>query len=100
MEETNLRMGFIGIVIEDRIKTNVETVNRILSEYGDMIQGRIGIPNQQTHAAVIGLIIQGTTDRVGALTGKLGSICGVQVKSALTNEKKQKRKAAHEDIVS
>lgn len=88
MEEQQIRMGFVGIVVENRTQTNMEAVNRILSEYGDMIQGRIGIPDQQTCAAVIGLIIQGNTDRVGALTGKLGSIAGVQVKSAMTNKKK------------
>ena len=38
-------------------------------------------------AAVIGLIVEGTNARVGALTGKLGNISGITVKSALTAKK-------------
>ena len=91
MDENNSRMGFIGIVIENRTQANIEAVNRILSEFGDMMLGRIGVPDRQTQSAVIGLIIQGSTDRVGALTGKLGSLGGVQVKSALTSDKKKRK---------
>ena len=52
-----------------------------------MIRGRIGVPNQADNSAVIGLIVEGTNARVGALTGKLGNISGITVKSALTAKK-------------
>lgn len=85
------RLGFVGIVIEDRTVT--KTVNEILSAYGFMIRGRIGVPDVQTGEAVIGLIVKGTNDQLGAMTGRLGNLKGVQVKSALTTSKHaEKRK--------
>ncbi len=78
------RIGFVGIVVEDI--TRSAQVNAILSEYGDMITGRIGVPDMARGIGVIGVIVQGTTDRVGALTGRLGNVPGVIVKSALTQK--------------
>ena len=82
----DIRLGFVGIVVEDR--SQAEHVNRILSGFGGIIRGRIGIPDQETGHAVIGLIVEGTNDQVGAMTGRLGNLPGVNVKSALTAKKK------------
>ena len=83
--DTEIRLGFIGIVVEK--KDEIAEVNRVLSLFSDMIRGRIGVPSQTDHSAVIGLIVEGTNSRVGALTGKLGNIDGITVKSALTAKK-------------
>ena len=84
--ESEKRLGFIGIVVENREET--PRVNRVLSENGRLIRGRIGIPNPEEGTAVIGLIVEGTNEEVGALTGKLGNIPGMTVRSALTGKKK------------
>lgn len=76
------RLGVIGIVIEDREYAG--KVNEILSDFGDQIVGRMGIPYRERAVAVIALIVDGTTDELGALTGRLGAVPGVNVKSALT----------------
>lgn len=76
------RLGFVGIVIEDRERA--EEVNRVLSQYGGIIRGRIGVPDRETGLAVIGIIVEGTNDQVGAMTGRLGNLPGVTVKSAMT----------------
>ena len=83
MEE---RLGFVGIVIEDRERA--DEVNRVLSRYGSMIRGRIGVPDKETGLAVIGIIVEGTNDQVGAMTGRLGNLSGVTVKSAMTARRK------------
>ena len=83
----DIRLGFVGVVVEERAQA--EYVNRILSGFGDIIRGRIGIPDHETGRAVIGLIVEGTNDQVGAMTGKLGNLPGVTVKSALTARKKE-----------
>jgi len=77
------RLGFVGIIIENR-KVMAPQVNKILTESGEMIIGRMGIPYKEKHCSVIILIIDATTDELGALTGKLGKLEGVAVKSALT----------------
>ncbi|HHY96054.1 MAG TPA: CopG family transcriptional regulator [Firmicutes bacterium] len=76
------RVGVVGIVIEDRARA-AGRVQEILSQYGDMIVGRMGIPYRERGLAVIALIVDGTTDQIGALTGKLGRLPGVLVRSAL-----------------
>jgi putative iron-only hydrogenase system regulator len=78
----NKRLGVVGIVIENR--QVVPQVNKILSEHADMIIGRMGLPHREREVSVISLIVDGTTDQVGSMTGKLGSIPQVTVKSALT----------------
>lgn len=77
------RIGVIGIVINEP-KGIVDKVNMIISHYSHLIIGRMGIPKHDEDIAVIALIIEGNTDDVGALTGKLGNLPGVIVKSALT----------------
>lgn len=78
------RIGVVGIVIEDR--DVVPTVNSILSDHNEIIVGRMGIPYRDRHVAVISLIVDGTTDDIGSLTGRLGEVTGVSVKSALTKK--------------
>ncbi len=78
----NRRMGVVGIVIEDR-KAVAPRINQILSEHGEIIAGRMGLPYRDRNVSVISLIVDGTTDELGSLTGKLGMIRGVHVCSSL-----------------
>ena len=82
------RLGFVGIVVVR--KDSIEEVNRILSRFGSLIRGRIGVPNHEDGSAVIGLILEGNNDEIGALTGKLGNLPGIIVKSALAPAEKNK----------
>ncbi|URA09548.1 TM1266 family iron-only hydrogenase system putative regulator [Thermospira aquatica] len=93
------RIGIIGIMIEDF--SQVGTVSRILSEYGDTIIGRQGINLKTNHLRVISLIVEATTDEIGALTGKLGRLHGVRVKSILsrTQEEKDANPPDQNDVV-
>ena len=75
------RLGVVAIVLED--KKFADQVNDILHEYSQMIIGRMGLPYKECSVAVISLIVDATSDEVSALTGKLGRIDGVTVKSAL-----------------
>lgn len=84
MEQTNQnRIAVIGIVINNREQTAAK-VNEILSQYGDMIVGRMGIPYKERDISVISIIVDGTNDQIGALTGKLGNVKGIRAKVALT----------------
>ncbi len=79
------RLGFVGVIIHNRKKA-APAVNDILTELGGLIIGRMGIPHAKKELSVIVLIVDATTDDLGALTGKLGKIPGVSVKSALSRE--------------
>ncbi len=76
------RLGIIGIIIMDRFKA-ASSVNEILSDHGEIIVGRMGLPFKDRGINIIDLIIEATPDEVGALTGKLGMLEGVRVKSLL-----------------
>ena len=80
------RIGFVGLIIENR--EGVEAVNRVLSEHADIIMGRMGLPCREKGISVITLVVEATTDELGALSGKLGNIAGVSVKSSLAKERK------------
>lgn len=78
------RIGVVGIVIEDIEKAGI--VNSILHEYSDIIVGRMGIPYRERGVSIISIIVDGTTDVISAMTGKLGKTEGVSVKSALSKK--------------
>jgi len=78
----NKRIGIIGIVIEDLEKS--AQVNEILHENSEMFMGRMGIPIKEEGLSIITLICQGSNDEISSITGKIGRIEGVQVKSMLT----------------
>ncbi|OQY31308.1 MAG: CopG family transcriptional regulator [Spirochaetaceae bacterium 4572_59] len=81
------RYGFVGITLEKKLDYALE-VQKILSEYAEIILGRMGLPHlEDDQISVITLIVQSTTDELGGLTGKLGKIPGVSVKSGLTKRK-------------
>jgi putative iron-only hydrogenase system regulator len=77
------RLGFVGLIIEDREK-NAATVNTLLSEFGGLILSRTGVPCPDRNCSAITLVIDATTDQLGSLTGRLGRIAGVSVKSMLS----------------
>ena len=81
----NRRLGVVGIVIDDPRHVS-DKVNAVISEHGHIVLGRMGIPRPEYQVGVVSLIIEGTTDEIGSLTGRLGNIPGVTVKSALTSK--------------
>lgn len=82
MESKSRRIGVISIIIRNG-KQSAGDVNRILTQHGDIIIGRMGIPYEPKEINVIALIVNGTTDDIGSLAGRLGSLKDVEVKSVL-----------------
>ena len=80
------RIGIIGIVVDDP-KKSAEKVDVLLSEFSDIIIGRMGLPYKKRSVSIISVMVDGTNDRIGALSGKLGRIEGVNAKSVLSNKK-------------
>ena len=79
-----MRVAVIGIVIE-KDRSASSKVNEILSCYGDYVIGRMGVPDKQNDVYCISIIVKATTEIISAMTGKLGRIQNVTVKSAVTN---------------
>ena len=85
-EISESRLGVVGIILESPDE-NVARVNDILHDFAGIIVGRMGIPYRQRGVAVIALTVDGTTDEIGAMTGKIGQIKDVTVKTALAPRK-------------
>jgi len=77
------RLGFVGLIVEER-QQNAASVNSLLSEFGDIIVARTGVPCPNRNCSAITLIVDASTDQLGALTGRLGRIDGISVKSMLS----------------
>jgi putative iron-only hydrogenase system regulator len=74
------RIGTAIIRIVDR--HSAARLNTILSRHANIIIGRQGLPRSDG-TSVISLVLEGTTDEIGSLTGQIGRIQGIQTKSVL-----------------
>lgn len=75
------RIAILGIIVQDREAS--EQVNQLLHEYGNYILGRMGIAQSEQHSSIITVVMQCSNDIVSALSGKLGRLDHVQVKSMI-----------------
>ena len=73
------RIAIIGIIVENT--NSVEKLNSILHEYSDYIVGRMGIPYPKRHIQVISIIMDAPNDAISALSGKLGMLPNVNIKT-------------------
>lgn len=84
MEE---RIGSVLIMIENR--DEIDKLNQIISNHANVIIGRQGIRLQDKAKSIISLVLEGTTDELGGLTGQLGRLNGIQVKSIVLKNPQQ-----------
>ncbi len=73
------RIALVGIVVENT--DSVAKINAILHEYGEYIVGRMGIPYHKRHISVISIVMDAPGDVISALSGKLGMIPHVNIKT-------------------
>ena len=78
------RIGTITVLILDRSRS--AEINQLISDFSDIILCRQGLPFHERPVAVISLIVEGTPDRINALTGRLGRLAGVDSKAVLTKQ--------------
>ena len=74
------RVAVAGIIVEN--PDSVERLNAILHEYGQFIIGRMGIPYPEKKINIISIALDAPQDQISALSGKIGRLDGVSVKTA------------------
>jgi putative iron-only hydrogenase system regulator len=77
------RIAVIGAVLEQP-QTSQRAFNETVAQYKGIVKGRMGIPFDEEDTAVIALTIRAELDDINALTGKLGNLPGVTVKTAVS----------------
>mgnify|MGYP002642062412 CR=1 FL=1 len=75
------RIGAIAIIVNNH-DCAFDALNKILHDYSHIIIGRLGLPYRERNLSIISLIVDGSTDEVGAMTGRIGQLEDVTVKSA------------------
>lgn len=73
------RIALIGIIVDDL--TSTERLNSILHEFGQYIVGRMGIPYREKGVSIISVVIDAPNDIISSLSGKLGMLPGVNIKT-------------------
>jgi len=70
----------VNIIVEDR-QSAYKQVNELLHDFADVIKLRIGYPVPDENMAIILLIVKTSNDVIGSLSGKLGQVKSVKVKT-------------------
>ena len=74
------RVAVMSIIVENA--DAVERINALLHEYGEYIIGRMGIPYRKRKISIISVALDAPQNTISALSGKIGGINGVSVKTA------------------
>ena len=74
------RVAVVGIIVEKN--DSAEMINEILHEYGRYIVGRMGIPYRERNICIISVGADAPQSVISAMTGKIGRVDGVNVKTA------------------
>jgi len=83
MSRKETRVAVMGIIVENLGST--AALNQLLHEYGGYIIGRMGIPYKEKGVSIISVAIDAPQDVTAALSGKIGRLPGISVKTAYSN---------------
>lgn len=73
------RIALIGVILETR--ESVDELNHLLSDYGEYVIGRMGLPYKEKGIHIISIAIDAPNNIISALSGKLGMLPGVSTKT-------------------
>ena len=77
------RVAVIAIIVEN--PDSVEKLNALLHTYAAYIIGRMGIPYREKGVSIISVAVDAPQDAISALSGKIGKLPGIAVKTAYSN---------------
>ena len=81
MEES--RVAVIGVIVEE--PESVEALNAVLHDHAPYILGRMGIPYREKAISIISVAVDAPQNVINTLSGKIGKLPGVSVKTAYSN---------------
>ena len=77
------RVAVMSIIVEDSEST--AELNTLLHKYGEYIIGRMGLPYRKKNINIISVAIDAPQDVISALTGQIGALKGISVKTAYSS---------------
>lgn len=79
------RIAVISAILESPNQCQNE-FNNLISSFKGIVKGRMGIPFNEEELAVISIVVIGELDEINSLTGKLGNIQHVTVKTSISKK--------------
>lgn len=76
------RIAVISVICSDRSKS--AEINTVLSEYGDYVIGRMGIPYKDKSVFIISVAVDAPAEVINTVTGRIGQISGVTAKTLIS----------------
>ena len=83
-EKMETRIAVMSIITEDTDSAN--KINDILHEYGEYVIGRMGLPYRKRNVNIISVALDAPQTAISALSGKIGNLGGVEVKTAYSHK--------------
>ena len=77
------RVAVISIIVEN--SDMVEKLNGLLHEYGEYVIGRMGSPYRKRGVSIISVAMDAPQATIAALSGKIGALPGITVKTAYSS---------------
>ena len=74
------RVAVLAIIVREG--ESVAPLNELLHQYGAYIIGRMGIPYRKRKVNIIAIALDAPQNTISALSGKVGSLKGISVKTA------------------
>ena len=79
------RVAVISAILEKPEESQI-LFNNIITSYKDMVRGRMGLPLVDEEVTVVCITVVGDLNDINSLTGKLGRIENVQVKTSISKK--------------
>lgn len=79
------RVAVISIIVDNL--DSVSKLNEILHDFSDYIIGRMGIPYREKNISIISVAVDAPQDMIASVSGRIGRLNGVSVKTAYSGVK-------------
>jgi|AGTN01.1.fsa_nt_gi putative iron-only hydrogenase system regulator len=82
------RIAVISAILENPQRSQTG-FNALVADFKGLVKGRMGLPMPEQGVSVITIVLAGEMDDINNLTGKLGALPDVQVKTSVSRKEIQ-----------
>lgn len=79
------KVAVISAILEEPKECQLK-FNEVVSDFKGIIKGRMGIPCEEEGVSIVCIAVVGEMDTINSLTGKLGNIPHVSVKTSISKK--------------
>ncbi|MGE4265399.1 MAG: TM1266 family iron-only hydrogenase system putative regulator [Desulfovibrio sp.] len=80
MTQSSPRIGLVGVTF-DAATGSLGNIESVLAAFADVVVARMSLPQCAADTGLLTLVVNASTDQIGALAGRLGMLESVRVKS-------------------